>query len=142
MSIDVNITVFMQLFMLIIVIIMAKFLFINPIKSTIDKRDEKIKNLKDIASSQIQTVEDSKRKYDERLAEVKAEISSHQMKVKEEASKEVESMISKAKEEVSKTAEVNRAELSKAIDEARSSLKKEVNEISELIYNRISGKAS
>ena len=50
-SIGLDETLFIQLFLLIVVIIMAKFLYLNPVKATIESRDEKIKQLKLTADS-------------------------------------------------------------------------------------------
>ena len=59
-SIGLDETLFIQLFLLIVVIIMAKFLYLNPVKATIESRDEKIKQLKSTADSGLASVEDSK----------------------------------------------------------------------------------
>ena len=48
-SIGLDETLFIQLFLLIIVIIMAKFLYLNPIGKTISARNEKIEGLKSTA---------------------------------------------------------------------------------------------
>ena len=49
-SIGLDETLFIQLFLLIIVIIMAKFLYLNPIGKTISARNEKIEGLKSTAN--------------------------------------------------------------------------------------------
>ena len=92
-SIGLDETLFIQLFLLIIVIIMAKFLYLNPIGKTISARNEKIEGLKSTADSQLQYVEDSKQAYEKQLQEVKAEMSAYQMKMQDEASKEVDAII-------------------------------------------------
>ena len=50
-SIGLDETLFIQLFLLIIVIIMAKFLYLNPIGKTISARNEKIEGLKSTATA-------------------------------------------------------------------------------------------
>ena len=96
-SIGLDETLFIQLFLLIVVIIMAKFLYLNPVKATIESRDEKIKQLKLTADSGLASVEDSKKAYEEKLVAVRAEMSAYQIKMKDEAAKEVEAIIAEAK---------------------------------------------
>ena len=74
-SIGLDETLFIQLFLLIVVIIMAKFLYLNPVKATIESRDEKIRQLKSTADSGLASVEDSKKAYEEKLLAVRAEMS-------------------------------------------------------------------
>lgn len=138
-SIGLDETLFIQLFLLIVVIIMAKFLYLNPVKSTIEARDEKIKSLKSTADSGLKSVEESKKAYEEKLLAVRAEISAYQIKMKEEASKEVEAIIDAAKADIAKSTEVSRKELKESYDAARQTLQKESSEISEMIYKTISG---
>ena len=138
-SIGLDETLFIQLFLLIVVIIMAKFLYLNPVKSTIEARDEKIKSLKSTADSGLKSVEESKKAYEEKLLAVRAEMSAYQIKVKEEASKEVEAIIAAAKADIAKSTEVSRKELKESYDAARQTLQKESSEISEMIYKTISG---
>ena len=114
-SIELDTTLFIQLFLLIIVIIMAKFLYLNPIGKTISARNEKIEGLKSTADSQLQYVEDSKQAY------------------------EKQAIISAAKAEIAKTTDSARAELNKSREEARAALQKEVGDISEMIYKTVSG---
>ena len=138
-SIGLDETLFIQLFLLIVVIIMAKFLYLNPVKSTIEARDEKIKSLKSTADSGLKSVEESKKAYEEKLLAVRAEMSAYQIKMKEEASKEVEALIAAAKADIAKSTEVSRKELKESYDAARQTLQKESSEISEMIYKTISG---
>ncbi len=138
-SIGLDETLFIQLFLLIVVIIMAKFLYLNPVKSTIEARDEKIKSLKSTADSGLKSVEESKKAYEEKLLAVRAEMSAYQIKMKEEASKEVEAIIAAAKADIAKSTEVSRKELKESYDAARQTLQKESSEISEMIYKTISG---
>ena len=138
-SIGLDETLFIQLFLLIVVIIMAKFLYLNPVKSTIEARDEKIKSLKSTADSGLKSVEESKKAYEEKLLAVRAEMSAYQIKMKEEASKEVEAIIAAAKADIAKSTEVSRKELKQSYDAARQTLQKESSEISEMIYKSISG---
>lgn len=138
-SIGLDETLFIQLFLLIVVIIMAKFLYLNPVKSTIEARDEKIKSLKSTADSGLKSVEESKKAYEEKLLAVRAEMSAYQIKMKEEASKEVEAIIAAAKADIAKSTEVSRKELKESYDAARQTLQKESGEISEMIYKTISG---
>lgn len=138
-SIGLDETLFIQLFLLIVVIIMAKFLYLNPVKSTIEARDEKIKSLKSTADSGLKSVEESKKAYEEKLLAVRAEMSAYQIKMKEEASKEVEAIITAAKADIAKSTEVSRKELKESYDAARQTLQKESSEISEMIYKTISG---
>lgn len=138
-SIELDTTLFIQLFFLIIVIIMAKFLYLNPVNKTINARNEKINGLKSTADSQLQSVEDSKKAYEEQLFAVKAEMSAYQVKMQDEASKEVNAIISAAKAEIAKTTDSARAELNKSREEARAALQKEVGDISEMIYKTVSG---
>lgn len=138
-SIGLDETLFIQLFLLIVVIIMAKFLYLNPVKSTIEARDEKIKSLKSTADSGLKSVEESKKAYEEKLLAVRAEMSAYQIKMKEEASKEVEAIIDAAKADIAKSTEVSRKELKESYDAARQTLQKESSEISEMIYKTISG---
>lgn len=138
-SIGLDETLFIQLFLLIVVIIMAKFLYLNPVKSTIEARDEKIKSLKSTADSGLKSVEESKKAYEEKLLAVRAKISAYQIKMKEEASKEVEAIIDAAKADIAKSTEVSRKELKESYDAARQTLQKESSEISEMIYKTISG---
>ncbi|HIZ88567.1 MAG TPA: ATP synthase F0 subunit B [Candidatus Mucispirillum faecigallinarum] len=138
-SIGLDETLFIQLFLLIVVIIMAKFLYLNPVKSTIEARDEKIKSLKSTADSGLKSVEESKKAYEEKLLAVRAEMSAYQIKMKEEASKEVEAIIAAAKADIAKSTEVSRKELKQSYDAARQTLQKESSEISEMIYKTISG---
>ena len=138
-SIGLDETLFIQLFLLIVVIIMAKFLYLNPVKATIESRDEKIRQLKSTADSGLASVEDSKKAYEEKLLAVRAEMSAYQIKMKEEASKEVEAIIAAAKADIAKSTEVSRKELKESYDAARQTLQKESSEISEMIYKTISG---
>lgn len=138
-SIGLDETLFIQLFLLIVVIIMAKFLYLNPVKSTIEARDEKIKSLKSTADSGLKFVEESKKAYEEKLLAVRAEMSAYQITMKEEASKEVEAIIAAAKADIAKSTEVSRKELKESYDAARQTLQKESSEISEMIYKTISG---
>ena len=138
-SIGLDETLFIQLFLLIVVIIMAKFLYLNPVKSTIEARDEKIKSLKSTADSGLKSVEESKKAYEEKRLAVRADISAYQIKMKEEASKEVEAIIAAAKADIAKSTEVSRKELKQSYDAARQTLQKESSEISEMIYKSISG---
>ena len=138
-SIGLDETLFIQLFLLIVVIIMAKFLYLNPVKSTIEARDEKIKSLKSTADSGLKSVEESKKAYEEKLLAVRAEMSAYQIKMKEEVSKEVEAIIAAAKADIAKSTEVSRKELKQSYDAARQTLQKESSEISEMIYKTISG---
>lgn len=138
-SIGLDETLFIQLFLLIVVIIMAKFLYLNPVKSTIEARDEKIKSLKSTADSGLKSVEESKKAYEEKLLAVRAEMSAYQITMKEEASKEVEAIIAAAKADIAKSTEVSRKELKESYDAARQTLQKESSEISEMIYKTISG---
>lgn len=138
-SIGLDETLFIQLFLLIVVIIMAKFLYLNPVKSTIEARDEKIKSLKSTADSGLKSVEESKKAYEEKLLAVRAEMSAYQIKMKEEASKEVEAIIAAAKADIAKSTEASRKELKQSYDAARQTLQKESGEISEMIYKTISG---
>lgn len=138
-SIGLDETLFIQLFLLIVVIIMAKFLYLNPVKSTIEARDEKIKSLKSTADSGLKSVEESKKAYEEKLLAVRAEMSAYQIKMKEEASKEVEAIIAAAKADIAKSTEASRKELKQSYDAARQTLQKESSEISEMIYKTISG---
>ena len=127
-SIGLDETLFIQLFLLIVVIIMAKFLYLNPVKATIESRDEKIRRLKSTADSGLASVEDSKKAYEEKLLAVRAEMSAYQIKMKDEA-----------KAEIAKSTEASRNELKQSYDTARQTLQKEVNDISEIIYKTISG---
>lgn len=138
-SIGLDETLFIQLFLLIVVIVMAKFLYLNPVKATIEARDEKIKSLKSTADSGLKSVEESKKAYEEKLLAVRAEMSAYQIKMKEEASKEVEAIIAAAKADISKSTEASRNELKQSYDAARQTLQKESSEISEMIYKTISG---
>ena len=138
-SIGLDETLFIQLFLLIVVIIMAKFLYLNPVKSTIEARDEKIKSLKSTADSGLKSVEESKKAYEEKLLAVRAEMSAYQIKMKEEVSKEVEAIIAAEKTDIAKSTEVSRKELKQSYDAARQTLQKESSEISEMIYKTISG---
>ncbi len=76
-SIGLDETLFIQLFLLIVVIAMAKFLYLNPVKATIESRDEKIRQLKSTADSGLASVEDSKKAYEEKLLAVRAEMSAY-----------------------------------------------------------------
>ncbi|MDE7316049.1 MAG: hypothetical protein K2N11_10195 [Mucispirillum sp.] len=138
-SIGLDETLFIQLFLLIVVIIMAKFLYLNPVKTTIESRDEKIRQLKSTADSGLASVEDSKKAYEEKLLAVRAEMSAYQIKMQDEAAKEAEAIIAEAKAEIAKVSEVSRSELKQSYDAARQALQKEVNDISEIIYKTISG---
>ena len=120
-SIGLDETLFIQLFLLIVVIIMAKFLYLNPVKATIESRDEKIKQLKLTADSGLASVEDSKKAYEEKSA------------------KEVEAIIAEAKAEIAKSTDVSRNELKQSYEAAKQTLQKEVKDISEIIYKTISG---
>lgn len=138
-SIGLDETLFIQLFLLIVVIIMAKFLYLNPVKTTIESRDEKIKQLKSTADSGLQSVEDSKKDYEEKLIAVRAEMSAYQIKMKDEATKEVETIIAEAKAEIAKSTETSRSELKQSYESARQAMQKEISDISEMIYKTISG---
>ena len=138
-SIGLDETLFIQLFLLIVVIIMAKFLYLNPVKATIESRDEKIRQLKSTADSGLASVEDSKKAYEEKLLAVRAEMSAYQNKMQDEAAKEAEAIIAEAKAEIAKVSEASRNELKQSYDTARQALQKEVNDISEIIYKTISG---
>ena len=138
-SIGLDETLFIQLFLLIVLIIMATFLYPNPVRSTMEARDEKIKSLRSTADSRLKSVEESKKAYEEKLLAVRAEMSAYQIKMKEEASKEVEAIIAAAKADISKSTEASRNELKQSYDAARQTLQKESSEISEMIYKTISG---
>ena len=138
-SIGLDETLFIQLFLLIVVIIMAKFLYLNPVKATIESRDEKIKQLKLTADSGLASVEDSKKAYEEKLVAVRAEMSAYQIKMKDEAAKEVEAIIADAFSFFSKSTDVSRNELKQSYEAAKQTLQKEVKDISEIIYKTISG---
>ncbi len=138
-SIGLDETLFIQLFLLIVVIIMAKFLYLNPVKATIESRDEKIKQLKLTADSGLASVEDYKKAYEEKLVAVRAEMSAYQIKMKDEAAKEVEAIIAEAKAEIAKSTDVSRNELKQSYEAAKQTLQKEVKDISEIIYKTISG---
>ena len=139
-SILLDNTLLYQMALLLVIIFLGNVLFLKPVKAVIDKRDEKIKSLTSGASDCMNTVEESKKAYEDKLTKVKSEISSYQIKMREETSKEVENIISSAKESVAKSTEENRKELEKSIAEARAGLSKEVKEVSDMIYKTITGK--
>lgn len=136
-TIGLDETLFMQLILLLIIIFLAKKLYLNPISSVIFARDRKIAALLAEADEQKLKLETSQKNYEEKLAKVKAEISSYQASLHDKTASEVDELISKVKSEVYTSLADNRQALNKEVTEIRGSLKSEVSKIATLMCDAV-----
>lgn len=136
-TIGLDETLFYQLALLLIIIFLAKKLYLNPVTSVIFARDRKIAALMAEAEEQKLRLEESQKKYEDKLAKVKVEISSYQASLHEKTASEVDELISKVKSEVSSSLTENRAALNKEVADIRGSLQSEVSRIATLMCEAV-----
>lgn len=140
--ISLDFTVVIQIINFLVIVFVAKKMIYEPMLSNIENRDNKISRLISASDSLKSEIATSKKEYEEKLQKVRAEVAEYQKNIREQTLKEAAEKLSKVKEEVTSEIASARSELEKAVVTARASLEKEAEQLSQVIIEKIIGKAA
>lgn len=140
--ISLDFTVVIQIINFLVIVFVAKKMIYEPMLSNIENRDNKISRLVSASDSLKSEIATSKKEYEEKLQKVRAEVAEYQKNIREQTLKEAAEKLSKVKEEVTSEIASARSELEKAVVTARASLEKEAEQLSQVIIEKIIGKAA
>jgi F-type H+-transporting ATPase subunit b len=140
--ISVDFTILLQMANFLIILFIGKKMILDPVTSTMDKRNKKIDDLLASAAGMKDSIERQKQEYEEKLQQVKAEVSEHHRKVRESVLKETNEKVAKAKEELDAKVKAAREEIQVEYEKAKESLKADAESFAEAIVEKITGKAA
>lgn len=140
--ISLDFTVVIQIINFLVIVFVAKKMIYEPMLSNIENRDNKISKLISASDSLKSEIATSKKEYEEKLQKVRAEVAEYQKNIREQTLKETAEKVSKVKEEVTSGIASARSELEKAVVTARASLEKDAEQLSQVIIEKIIGKAA
>lgn len=140
--ISLDFTVVIQVINFLVIVFVAKKMIYEPMLSNIENRDNKISKLISASDSLKSEIATSKKEYEEKLQKVRAEVAEYQKNIREQTLKETAEKVSKVKEEVTSGIASARSELEKAVVTARASLEKDAEQLSQVIIEKIIGKAA
>lgn len=136
-SVGFDYTLFIQMFMFLIIVAIVNFFVAKPLRNTMLGRSSKISSLMQRAKASLDAIEAKKAEYGAQLKAVKAEIAEYHNQLKSEAEQRTQAMLDKIKKETNEELEKARASIATEITAARDSLRGDIGALSQQIIQAV-----
>jgi len=140
--INIDSTLLIQMLNFLIIFFIGKKMIIDPVLSTVKKRDEKIESLNKQAAKLRSEVEKYKNEYEEKFEQVRLEAANYHKQAKDEAIQEAEKMYARVKAEMDDKLENAKKEIEQQKEKAKVALKSDAEDMADEIVNKIIGKVA
>ena len=136
-SVGFDYTLFIQMFMFLIIVTIVNFFIAKPLRKTMLARSSKVSSLMQRAKASLDTIEAKKAEYEEQIKAVKAEITDYHNQLKSEAEQRTQAMLDKIKAETNDEMEKARDGINREIAAAREALSCDIGTLSQQIIQAV-----